>query len=122
MVFLKSICKFINFLLRDHNGKPSSSRLLMWVWTLFSIGWINHEVGATNIISDNAVVLVVISILGPTISMVLKKAPPSIFAGFLEQIAKKRGSDYGSWDSDDSWGKYNPFSDETLKGGPNEPI
>lgn len=74
---------FLEWLVTDHTGKPSTSRLLLWVWTGFCIYWITKEVSATSSISINAVYLVIISLLGPAISIVMRGASSKDFVAII---------------------------------------
>jgi hypothetical protein len=58
---------------------------------VFSIAWICHEVYTTNVISDNAVLLTVISLLGPSLAMIVRKAPAEASLSFLSNILRKSG-------------------------------
>jgi hypothetical protein len=80
------VFNFLEWLVTDHNGKPSTSRLLLWIWSGFCISWIQMEVCETGVISRNAVYLVVISLIGPSISIILKGAKASYFASIIKAI------------------------------------
>jgi len=85
IVFISRVIDFFEWLVTDHNGKPSTSRLLLWVWTVFCIIWVTHEVNETHTITLNAVYLVTICLFGPAISLVMKGAS---FKDFVEIIGK----------------------------------
>lgn len=100
--WLKFLCKeaylLILWLLTDHSGKPSASRLVVYVWTFFSIRWINHAVLATGTIPEIAVPLALISLIGPAISIALKKAPANATIGLLSDLIKSSGKQTGLYD------------------------
>ena len=84
---IHSVFHFCMWLVTDHNGKPSTSRLILWVWTGFCIWWINLEVSTHQAISINAVYLVIISLLGPAMSIVMKRASSKDFVEIIKAIA-----------------------------------
>lgn len=92
----KKLSEILLWFIVDHNGKPSTTRLILWVWTVFSISWINQEVHILGYISDNAVLLVLLSMFGPTIAIMAKKAPDTAFTTMLSGIfgSIKKGNTY----------------------------
>jgi len=90
LFFWKLIDRPLNFLewvVTDHNGKPSTSRLLLWIWSGFSIWWITVVVLATHTITMPIVYIVIISLLGPSMAIVMKGASAKDFVAIITSIA-----------------------------------
>lgn len=115
--FLGTIRDILLWFVRDHNGKPSSTRLVMLIITIKAVQWGDYLVYNTpNGITDNLLYLLGLCVLGTAFFMKMV-SPKQLLEGLVSIFTKKASSNSGQQLIQQQGFVAHPQSSSWWKGG-----